>query len=90
MFTGIVTDIGTVAELDQQGDLRARIRTSYDTAGIDMGASIASDGVCLTVIALGDDWYDVQISAETVSKTNLDHWQVVTQVNLDRALKVGD
>lgn len=90
MFTGIVTDIGTVAELDQQGDLRARIRTSYDTAGIDMGASIASDGVCLTVIALGDDWYDVQISAETVSKTNLDHWQVGTQVNLERALKVGD
>ena len=90
MFTGIVTDIGTVAELDQQGDLRARIRTSYDTAGIDMGASIASDGVCLTVIALGDDWYDVQISAETVSKTNLDHWQIGTQVNLERALKVGD
>ncbi|WP_319544879.1 riboflavin synthase [Ruegeria conchae] len=90
MFTGIVTDIGTVAELDQQGDLRARIRTSYDTAGIDMGASIANDGVCLTVIALGDDWYDVQISAETVSKTNLDHWQVGTRVNLERALKVGD
>ena len=71
MFTGIVTDIGTVCELDHQGDLRARIRCSYDTSGIDIGASIASDGVCLTVIALGDDWYDVQISAETLSKTNL-------------------
>ena len=90
MFTGIVTDIGTVIELDQQGDLRARIKTSYDTAGIDMGASIASDGVCLTVIALGEDWYDVQISAETVSKTNLNHWQVGKRVNLERALKVGD
>ncbi|WP_299944474.1 riboflavin synthase [uncultured Ruegeria sp.] len=90
MFTGIVTDIGTVTELDQQGDLRARIKTSYDTAGIDMGASIASDGVCLTVIALGQGWYDVQISAETVSKTNLDHWQVGKRVNLERALKVGD
>ncbi|WP_299982464.1 riboflavin synthase [uncultured Ruegeria sp.] len=90
MFTGIVTDIGTVTELDQQGDLRARIKTSYDTVGIDMGASIASDGVCLTVIALGEDWYDVQISAETVSKTNLDHWQVGKRVNLERALKVGD
>ncbi|WP_299659695.1 riboflavin synthase [uncultured Ruegeria sp.] len=90
MFTGIVTDIGTVIELDQQGDLRARIKTSYDTVGIDMGASIASDGVCLTVIALGEDWYDVQISAETVSKTNLDHWQVGKRVNLERALKVGD
>lgn len=90
MFTGIVTDIGTIAELEQQGDLRARIKTSYETAGIDIGASIASDGVCLTVIALGDDWYDVQISAETVSKTNLDSWVVGKRVNLERALKVGD
>ncbi|WP_170357513.1 riboflavin synthase [Ruegeria arenilitoris] len=90
MFTGIVTDIGTIIELEQQGDLRARIRTGYDTSGIDIGASIASDGVCLTVIALGDDWYDVQISAETVSKTNLDGWKVGSRVNLERALKVGD
>ncbi len=90
MFTGIVTDIGTVTELDKQGDLRARIKTRYDTAGIDIGASIASDGVCLTVIALGDDWYDVQISAETVSKTNLDSWKLGKRVNLERALKVGD
>ncbi len=90
MFTGIVTDVGTVTELDQQGDLRARIKTEYDTAGIDIGASIASDGVCLTVIALGDDWYDVQISAETVSKTNLNSWQVGKRLNLERALKVGD
>ncbi|WP_108858976.1 riboflavin synthase [Ruegeria sp. Alg231-54] len=90
MFTGIVTDIGIVTVLDQQGDLRARIKTGYDTAGIDIGASIASDGVCLTVIALGDDWYDVQISAETVSKTNLNTWQVGKRVNLERALKVGD
>ncbi len=90
MFTGIVTDIGTVTELDQQGDLRARIQTGYDTASIDIGASIASDGVCLTVIALGDDWYDVQISAETVSKTNLNSWALGKRVNLERALKVGD
>lgn len=90
MFTGIVTDIGTVTELDQQGDLRARIQTGYDTGGIDIGASIASNGVCLTVIALGADWYDVQISAETVSKTNLDTWTVGKRVNLERALKVGD
>ncbi|MBO9412930.1 MULTISPECIES: riboflavin synthase [unclassified Ruegeria] len=90
MFTGIVTDVGTIAELDQQGDLRARIKTAYKTSGIDIGASIASDGVCLTVIALGDDWYDVQISAETVSKTNLSNWSVGKHVNLERALKVGD
>ncbi|OED47012.1 riboflavin synthase [Leisingera sp. S232] len=90
MFTGIITDVGIIAELEQQGDLRARIRTGYDTASIDLGASIASDGVCLTVIALGDDWYDVQISAETVSKTNLDSWAEGKRVNLERALKVGD
>jgi len=90
MFTGIITDIGTVRDLDQQGDLRARIGTSYDTGGIDIGASIASDGVCLTVIALGDDWYDVQISAETVSKTNLSDWVPGKRVNLERALRVGD
>ena len=90
MFTGIITDIGTVTELDQQGDLRARIRTGYDTSRIDIGASIASDGVCLTVIDLGADWYDVQISAETVSKTNISGWTPGKRVNLERALRVGD
>jgi riboflavin synthase len=90
MFTGIVTDLGTIVSLDQQGDLRARIQTGYDTAGIDMGASIASDGVCLTVVDLGPDWYDVQISAETVNKTNVGAWTVGKRVNLERALKVGD
>lgn len=90
MFTGIVTDIGIISALDQQGDLRARITTGYDTAGIDMGASIASDGVCLTVVDLGPDWYDVQISAETVNMTNVGEWTVGKRVNLERALKVGD
>jgi len=90
MFTGIVTDIGTITKLDQQGDLRARIKTRYDTSGIDLGASIASDGVCLTVVELGPDWYDVQISAETVSKTNIGAWEIGKRVNLERALKVGD
>lgn len=90
MFTGIITDIGTISELHPQGDLRARIRTGYDTACIDIGASIASDGVCLTVVALGPDWYDAQISAETLSKTTLGGWQVGQRVNLERALRVGD
>ena len=90
MFTGIVTDIGTIIALEQAGDLRARIRTGYDTAGIDIGASIASDGVCLTVIALGPDWYEVQISAETVARTNLDTWREGMRINLERALRVGD
>ncbi len=90
MFTGIITDIGTLTKLEQAGDLRARVQTNYDTSSIDMGASIASDGVCLTVVDLGEDWYEVQISAETVSKTNLDGWQLGKRVNLERALRVGD
>ncbi|OUS22211.1 riboflavin synthase [Litorivita pollutaquae] len=90
MFTGIITDIGRVTALEQRGDLRVRITTGYDTGGIDIGASIASDGVCLTVIALGDDWYDVEVSRETVSKTNLGDWVEGRRVNLERALKVGD
>ena len=91
MFTVIITDVGTVNKLEQEGYLRARIQTGYDTSSIDMGASIASDGVCLTVVGLGDDWYEVQISAETVAKTNLGlHWAEGRRVNLERALKVGD
>ena len=90
MFTGIVTDIGTIQKTEERGDMRARISCSYDMGGVNLGASIASDGVCLTVIAKGDDWYDVDISAETVSKTNLDSWTAGKNVNLERALKLGD
>ncbi|TCS67250.1 riboflavin synthase alpha chain [Primorskyibacter sedentarius] len=90
MFTGIITDVGKIQQLEQRGDLRARIGTSYQTDGIDIGASIACDGVCLTVIDLGPGWFDVEISAETVSKTNLDAWAEGRDVNLERALKVGD
>ncbi|MCX7286610.1 MAG: riboflavin synthase [Rhodobacterales bacterium] len=95
MFTGIVTDIGRIVETRVTGDLRARIATRYDVDGIDIGASIACDGVCLTVVALGrgpDNWFEVEISGETVSKTNIGHngWPVGTRVNLERALKVGD
>jgi len=90
MFTGIITDIGEIRALKQEGDLRARIGTGYDMASVDLGASIASDGVCLTVVAKGPDWYEVQVSAETVSKTNLGGWTLGKRVNLERALKVGD
>lgn len=93
MFTGIVTDKGEILALEQAGDLRVRIGTGYDIAGIDIGASIACDGVCLTVIDLGDsprNWFDVQVSAETLSKTNLGTWAAGRAVNLERALKVGD
>ncbi|MDP3960066.1 MAG: riboflavin synthase, partial [Pseudorhodobacter sp.] len=93
MFTGIITDIGTVLALEQRGDLRARIATGYDVAGIDIGASIACDGVCLTVVALGGaapGWFAVEISAETVACTNLAGWRVGSRINLERALRVGD
>ena len=93
MFTGIVTDIGKVMELEQRGDLRARIGTGYDISGVDIGASIACNGVCLTVIALGrepQNWFDVEISAETVGATNVGTWKEGSRLNLERALKVGD
>jgi riboflavin synthase len=93
MFTGIITDIGTVLGLDRQGDLRARIGTGYDVDRIDIGASIACDGVCLTVVDLGrspQNWFDVQISAETLSCTTLGGWETGHRVNLERALRVGD
>lgn len=95
MFTGIITDIGTINALEQRGDLWARINTSYDHNGIDLGASIACSGVCLTVIEKGaegaQNWFDVEISAETTSKTNIGaKWQAGSKINLERALKVGD
>ncbi len=90
MFTGIITDQGWILALKQHGDLRARIGCGYDTKTIALGASIACDGVCLTVIDTGADWFDVEISAETVSKTNLAAWDEGRIINLERALKVGD
>lgn len=95
MFTGIITDIGTILAVEQRGDMRARIACSYDVAGIDIGASIACDGVCLTVVAVGTDpqpWFDVDISAETVAMTSIgrNHWAAGKRLNLERALRVGD
>ena len=92
MFTGIITDIGKVTQVEMRGDMRARIACDYDMAGVDMGASIACDGVCLTVVDKGPDWFDVDISAETISKTNIDThgWHEGRALNLERALRVGD
>lgn len=100
MFTGIITDIGTVLALDKQGDLTARIGTAYQPDTIAIGASIACDGVCLTVTdkghEAGQNWFEVQISAETLSKTNIGAegsnagWDSGRKINLERALKVGD
>ena len=92
MFTGIVTDIGTIIELEKGGDLRARVETNYDMSTVAIGASIACDGICLTVIKTGSNWFDVEISAESVEKTHLKFgtWVIGASVNLERALRVGD
>jgi riboflavin synthase len=90
MFTGIVTDVGTVVKAEQRGDLRLQIRTGYDLATVDMGASIACSGVCLTVVDKGDDWFAVDVSAETVSRTAADMWREGARLNLERPLRMGD
>ncbi len=95
MFTGIITDIGSVAEVETRGDTRFRIHTKYEAATMALGASIACSGACLTVIDKGrvDDktsWFDVEASAETLTHTRLGSWAVGTRMNLERALKAGD
>jgi len=90
MFTGIVTDLGEVREIRRGGDMRLVIGTSYPTAELALGASVAHSGICLTVIETGKDWFAVQASQETIDKTTLGHWQVGQRLNLERALKVGD
>jgi riboflavin synthase len=102
MFTGIVTDIGEIVSFKPvaQGQLhRLRIACSYDQATIADGASIANNGVCLTVVASGvadgkdskqSTWFDVDAAAETLALTTAKHWKLGTRLNLERALKIGD
>jgi len=90
MFTGIITDIGTVRSAEQRGDLRLTIGCGYDLATVDLGASIACSGVCLTVVDKGSDWFAVDVSAETVSRTAAGLWQEGARLNLERALRLGD
>lgn len=90
MFTGIITDIGHVRLIKPRGDTRFEIGTSYDTATIEMGASIACSGACLTVVDKGDGWFAVDVSAETLAKTNLGDWREGTAINLERSLRLGD
>jgi riboflavin synthase len=90
MFTGIVTDVGTVRRVEQRGDLRLEIETGYDTSTIDLGASIACSGACLTVVDKGDDWFAVDVSGETVSRTASDHWREGAKLNLERSLRLGE
>jgi riboflavin synthase len=94
MFTGIITAIGTIREVRQDGDLRAIIACPYDPDRIAIGASIACSGVCLTVVErggmAGDAWFAVDVSGETVSRTAGAQWQAGRQLNLEQALKLGD
>ena len=94
MFTGIITDIGRIEAVEQRGDLRVRIGCGYDMSGVDLGASIACSGVCLTVVDKGADqnggWFAVDISAESVGRTASGMWTEGRRLNLERALRVGD
>lgn len=89
MFTGIVTDLGRVRRIDRGGDTRIEIATGYDTTGIEIGASIACSGACLTAIETGPDWFAVEVSAETLARTNLGAWEVGAPVNLERSLTLA-
>ncbi|MGH6706561.1 MAG: riboflavin synthase [Sphingomicrobium sp.] len=90
MFTGIITDIGTVRSVEQRGDLRLTIGNSYDMDTVDLGASIACSGACLTVVDKGEDWFAVDVSQETAARTAPGLWSEGARLNLERALRVGD
>jgi len=90
MFTGIVTDVGTIAATEKQGDLHVRVATAYETAGIDLGASISCSGVCLTVVDKGAGWVAFDVSGETISRTAPGMWASGRKLNLERALRLGE
>jgi riboflavin synthase len=93
MFTGIVTDVGKVRHVEKRGDTHIVIATKYDVSAIDMGASIACSGACMTVVDKGsakDRWFAFTASGETLSKTTLGAWKVGETVNLERPMRVGD
>ncbi len=90
MFTGIITDIGHVKSLEKRGDTRIVISTNYDMTTVELGASIACSGPCLTVVEKGSGWFATEASAETLSRTTVGSWVEGTRVNLERALSLGD
>ena len=90
MFTGIITDVGSVRSVIKTGDWRFEFNTSYETAEIDVGASIACSGCCLTVVDRGPGWFAAEVSAETMSKTICSTWEIGSLVNFERPLKAGD
>jgi len=99
VFTGIVTDIGRIRALKKTGlktgdvegeGRRFEVETAFDVSDIDMGASIAHAGACMTVVEKGDGWYAIEVSAESLSKTTLGSWDVGSSINLERAMRLGD
>ncbi|HEX7871775.1 MAG TPA: riboflavin synthase [Sphingobium sp.] len=90
MFTGIITDIGTIRTAEQRGDLRLTIGCAYEMDGVAIGASIACSGACLTVVTKGADSFTVELSAETIARTAPGLWAEGGKLNLERAAKVGD
>lgn len=90
MFTGIITDIGTIRSIEQRGDLRIVIETGYDTTTVATGASIACSGACMTVVEKGPGWFAVDMSGESVSRTAPGLWTAGGKLNLERAMKIGD
>ena len=90
MFTGIITDVGTVERAEQRGDLRLKIASAYHMATVDLGSSIACSGVCLTVVDKDDSWFAVDVSQETLSRTANNLWAEGARLNLERALRLGD
>ncbi|MEK9728646.1 MAG: riboflavin synthase, partial [Alphaproteobacteria bacterium] len=90
MFTGIITAIGQIEELKDTGDRWLKITTPWACDKIDLGASIACSGVCLTVVERADNWFAVEVSAESLSRTTIGGWQKGSQINLERALRLGD
>jgi riboflavin synthase len=90
VFTGIITDIGTIERVEQRGDLRVVVSTAYDTGTIDLGASIACSGVCLTVVDKGPGWFAVDVSGESVARTAQGQWSAGKRLNLERAMKLGE
>ena len=90
MFTGIITDVGTVTRVEQRGDTRFTVRCGYDMTGVAIGASIACSGVCLTVVSKDADSFTIDASGETLARTSAGSWGEGTRLNLERALRLGD
>lgn len=90
MFTGIVSDIGTITSSAEQGDRRVVVKTGQPLENVAIGASIACSGACMTVVDKGADWFAADVSGESVSKTASGMWDAGRRLNLERALKLGD